>query len=131
MNVIIVGGKMNKKIEIAFGILLVIFFIFLMRIGLKKELQNMSYIDCLNYKIQEFKFKIPKTTDEVLIFQSIDWNVTLINASEIMPMFSYTKDATSKCLYIGYVENLSLLSSAINLTYHKVEIRNNRIVKIK
>lgn len=112
-----------------FFTLLVILLIFIM--PEKSNPNLMNYTDCINYRFNEFNFTFPNNIWTIFVYEQGYYNMTIIQTTIDTPIFMYASNSSSRCLYIGRVENIIEFISRYNLEYHEIEVKKNKIAGVK
>ena len=126
---------MKTKDYLKENIVLIVFFSIIIFVLFNlKEKPNphlMNYTDCINYRFNEFNFTFQDDTRGMFVYEKGTYNMTIIQTKNVTPIFMYNLNASSRCLFIGRVENMTEFISKYELEYHEIEVKKNKIVGVK
>ena len=91
----------------------------------------MNYTDCINYRFNEFNFTFQDEIKGMFVYEKGTYNMSIIQTKNVTPIFMYASNSSSRCLYIGRVENMTEFISRYELEYHEIEVKKNKIVGVK
>lgn len=91
----------------------------------------LNYTDCINYRFNEFNFTFQDDIKGMFVYQKDNYNMTIIQTKNGTPIFMYNLNASSPCLLIGRIENMTDFIRLYNLEYHEIEVKRNKIVGVK
>lgn len=120
--------KENIVLIVAFTILTSLLFFIL---PIKQNPHLMNYIDCINYRFNEFNFTFQDDTKGMFVYEKGSYNMTIIQTKNDTPIFMYSLNDSSRCLLIGRIENMTEFISKYDLKYYEIEVKNNKIVGVK
>ena len=117
-----------------FGLMLFFTLLILLLIFIMPEKSNpnlMNYTDCINYRFNEFNFTFPDDISGMFVYEKGTYNMTIIQTTTDTPIFMYASNSSSRCLYIGRVENMTEFIRLYELEYHEIEVKKNKIASVK
>lgn len=91
----------------------------------------LNYTDCINYRFNEFNFTFQDDIKGMFVYEQGYYNMTIIQTKNVTPIFMYNLNASSRCLLIGRIENMTDFIRLYNLEYHEIEVKRNKIVGVK